>query len=151
MTSENASRRKQAIQITGTAPAPLGAYSHAVKAAGLLFVSGQGARDAKTGKEAGVTLNSEGKVTAYDIEVQTRAVLDNLSIVLTASGCSLQDLVEVNVFLKDMADFQKYNRVYSEYFSFADPPARTTVQVADLPGDNFIEIKAIALCPDNQS
>jgi 2-aminomuconate deaminase len=149
MTSENASHRKQAIQITGTAPAPLGAYSHAMKAAGLLFVSGQGARDAKTGKEAGVTLNSEGKVTAYDIEVQTRAVLDNLSTVLKASGCALTDLVEVNVFLKDMADFQKYNRVYSEYFSFADPPARTTVQVAGLPGDNFIEIKAIALCPDN--
>jgi 2-aminomuconate deaminase len=151
MTSENAVRRKQAIQITGTAPAPLGAYSHAVKAAGLLFISGQGARDAKTGKEAGVTLNSEGKVTAYDIEVQTRAVLDNLTTVLKASGCGMTDLVEVNVFLKDMADFQKYNRVYSEYFSFADPPARTTVQVAGLPGDNFIEIKAIALCPDNQS
>ena len=151
MTSENAVRRKQAIQITGTAPAPLGAYSHAVKAAGLLFISGQGARDAKTGKEAGVTLSSEGKVTAYDIEVQTRAVLDNLTTVLKASGCGMTDLVEVNVFLKDMADFQKYNRVYSEYFSFADPPARTTVQVAGLPGDNFIEIKAIALCPDNQS
>src|ERR1700733_1536497 len=109
MTSENAVRRKQAIQITGTAPAPLGAYSHAVKAAGLLFISGQGARDAKTGKEAGVTLNSEGKVTAYDIEVQTRAVLDNLTTVLKASGCGMTDLVEVNVFLKDMADFQKYN------------------------------------------
>ncbi len=151
MTSENARSRKQAIQITGTAPAPLGAYSHAVKAAGLLFVSGQGARDAKTGREAGVTLDAQGQVIAYDIEVQTRAVLDNLTTVLAASGCSLPDLVEVNVYLKDMADFQKYNRVYSEYFSFADPPARTTVQVAGLPGDNFIEIKAIALCPENKS
>ena len=82
MASENALRGRQAIQLTGTAPAPLGAYSHAVKAAGLLFVSGQGARDAKTGKEAGITLDADGRVTAYDIEVQTRAVLDNLSTVL---------------------------------------------------------------------
>ncbi len=91
-------------------------------------------------------LDDQGKVISYDIEVQTRAVLDNLLNVLNASGCSLEDLVEVNVFLKDMADFPKYNDVYSEYFSFAAPPARTTVAVAGLPGRNFIEIKALAYC-----
>ncbi len=126
------------------APAPLGSYSHAVWAGDLLYISGQGARDAKTGREAGVTLDEHGTVATYDIEVQTRAVLENLKVVLKAAGCSMEDLVDVSVFLKDMNDFPRYNRVYAEFFSFSNPPARTTVQVAGLPGKNFIEIKAIA-------
>jgi reactive intermediate/imine deaminase len=133
-----------AVQLGADAPAPLGSYSHAVWAGDILYVSGQGARDAATGKEAGVTVDDAGSVTAYDIEVQTRAVLNNLKHVLEASGCTMQDLVDVSVFLKDMKDFQKYNRVYAEFFSFPNPPARTTVAVAALPGKNFIEIKAIA-------
>lgn len=60
------------------------------------------------------------------------------------------DLVDVNVFLKDMNDFAKYNQVYSKHFSFDNPPARTTVAVADLPGNNFIEIKAIACLSSNE-
>lgn len=110
----------------------------------LLYVSGQGARDGATENEAGVTLDEHGSVAAYDIEVQTRAVLENLKNVLKAAGCSMEDLVDVSVFLKDMNDFPRYNRAYSEFFSFRNPPARTTVQVAGLPGKNFIEIKAIA-------
>lgn len=146
MTTQDVSSSKQAIQLKGDAPAPLGAYSHAVKAAGLLFIAGQGARDAKTGKEAGVTLDATGKVSSYDIAVQTKAVLENLKYVLEQSGCTMQDLVDVSVFLKSMSDFSEYNRVYAKYFDFVDPPARTTVQVAGLPGNNFIEIKAIAVC-----
>ncbi len=139
--------RRQSVKIATDAPAPLGCYSHAIKANGFLFVSGQGARDARTGKEHGVTLDSAGNVVDYDISEQTRAVINNLRTVLKHSGCTLKDLVEVNVFLKDMSDFSEYNEVYSEFFSFDDPPARTTVQVAGLPGNNFIEIKATALCP----
>lgn len=135
------------INVQYKAPVPLGNYSHAVKAGPLLFVSGQGARDPETGTESGVTLDAQGNVTAYDIEVQTRACIRNLITVLDAAGCSLNHLVDVSVFLADINDFQKYNRVYSEYFSFDGPPARTTVQAAALPGKNFIEIKAIALCP----
>lgn len=133
-----------AINVREDAPSPLGSYSHAVWAGDLLFVSGQGARNAQTGKEAGVTLDEKGAVTAYDIKVQTRAVLENLKVVLEAAGCGLHDLVDVSVFLKDMGDFAQYNQVYAQYFSFENPPARTTVAVAALPGKNFIEIKAIA-------
>jgi reactive intermediate/imine deaminase len=137
-------KQRVAVNLVDNAPAPLGSYSHAVWAGDLLYISGQGARDAKTGREAGVTLDEHGTVATYDIEVQTRAVLENLKVVLKAAGCSMEDLVDVSVFLKDMNDFPRYNRVYAEFFSFSNPPARTTVQVAGLPGKNFIEIKAIA-------
>jgi reactive intermediate/imine deaminase len=145
MTASDVVPLKTAIRLDQDAPVPLGSYSHAVRAAGLIFVSGQGARNAQTGKEVGVTLDEHGDVLAYDIKVQTKAVLENLKFVLEKSGSSMQDLVDVSVFLKDMADFQSYNQVYAEYFNFPDPPARTTVQVAGLPGKNFIEIKAIAV------
>jgi reactive intermediate/imine deaminase len=139
------SAKRIAVKSVEDAPSPLGAYSHAVWADNVLFVSGQGARDARTGREAGVTLDMDGNVTAYDIEVQTEAVLNNLKKVLRAAGLGLEDLVDVTVFLKDMKDFERYNRVYAQFFSFDNPPARTTVQVASLPGKNFIEIKAIAI------
>jgi reactive intermediate/imine deaminase len=90
-------------------------------------------------------LSPDGLVVSYEIEVQTAAVIENMIVVLKAAGCSLSDVVDVTVFLKDMNDFAKYNSIYSKYFSFENPPARTTVQVADLPGNNFIEIKAIAI------
>jgi 2-aminomuconate deaminase len=136
--------KRVAVQLGSDAPAPLGAYSHAMWAGNLLYVSGQGARDAQTGREAGVTLDPQGNVVSYDIEVQTRAVLNNLKFVLEKSGCTMQDLVDVSVFLKDMNDFAKYNHIYAEFMNFENPPARTTVAVAALPGKNFIEIKAIA-------
>jgi reactive intermediate/imine deaminase len=141
--SEVADKRAVVLK-QGVAPVPLGSYSHAMIVNGLVFVAGQGARDPKTGKEAGATLNEAGEVIAYDIAVQTAAVIENLKLVLEASGCTIEDVVDVTVFLKNMKDFKAYNDVYSEYFSFPGPPARTTVEVADLPGHNFIEIKAIA-------
>ena len=105
-----------------------------------------GARDPKTGTESGVTLDSSGKVVSYDIEEQTRACIRNLQTVLEEAGCTLKDVVDMSVFLHDMNDFAKYNRVYGEYFNFEGPPARTTIQAAKLPGNNHIEIKAVALC-----
>ncbi|HEY9713709.1 MAG TPA: RidA family protein [Chroococcales cyanobacterium] len=144
MTQVKCDGSRTAIKVVEDAPAPLGAYSHAVFAGDFLYVSGQGARKARTGKEAGVVLDHHGLVVAYDIKVQTRAVLENLKTVLKAAALELTDLVDVSVFLKNMDDFAQYNEVYNEYFSFPDPPARTTVQVAGLPGNNFIEIKAIA-------
>lgn len=137
---------KEGITITGKAPSPLGAYSHAVKAGNFLFVSGQGARNADTGKEEGVRLDASGNVLSYDIEVQTEWVIKNLKVVLEEAGLSLEDIVDMSVFLADMDDFAKYNGVYAKHFSFPNPPARTTIQAARLPGKNFIEIKAIALC-----
>ncbi len=146
MSQRNQGDQRTAIHIEGDkAPRPLGSYSHAVKAGGLVFLAGQGARDPQTGKEAGVALDAHGSVTSYEIQVQTAAVIENMIVVLEAAGCSITDVVDVTVFLKDMKDFAKYNSVYAKYFCFENPPARTTVQVADLPGNNFIEIKAIAV------
>ncbi|MBY0547901.1 MAG: RidA family protein [Candidatus Obscuribacterales bacterium] len=126
-------------------PSPLGNYSHAVKAGNLLFLSGQGCRDPHTGVEAGITVDESGKVLSYDIEAQTRGCIVNMQNVLRAAGLELCDLVDVTVFLADMKDFSRYNNVYTEFFSFADPPARTTIQAAALPGRNFVEMKGIAI------
>ncbi|MBX9669115.1 MAG: RidA family protein [Candidatus Obscuribacterales bacterium] len=141
-------KSKVGFNITGKAPSPLGAYSHAVRAGNLLFVAGQGARNPDTGEEEGVTTDQSGKITSYDIEVQTEAVIKNLRVVLEEAGLKMENLVDVSVFLCDMKDFAKYNQVYTKHFSFQDPPARTTVQVAGLPGKNFIEMKATAVYPD---
>lgn len=144
--SPSKSSDRVAYNITGKAPSPLGSYSHAVKANGFLFLSGQGARNPDTGIEEGITLNESGEVTDYDIRVQTEWVIKNMKVVLEEAGLSLENLVDMMVFLKDMNDFKAYNEVYEKHFSFPDPPARTTVQAKDLPGRNNIEIKAIALC-----
>ncbi len=139
---------RQAILVEEPAPSPLGAYSHAIRAGKLLFLAGQGCRDPHTGIEAGITMDSRGTVTAYDIEAQTHGCIANLERVLKAAGLSLNALVDITVFLADMNDFQLYNKVYEKYFSFPDPPARTTIQAAKLPGRNFIEIKGIAVFPE---
>jgi reactive intermediate/imine deaminase len=147
MTATQALARKQ-INPESRAPRALGSYSHAVQVGQLVFVAGQGCRDPKTGVEAGITLDADGKVTAYDIEVQTEGVLRNLSSVLESAGLTLSDVIDATVFLKSMDDFDKYNKVWGRYFTSACPPARTTVAVADLPGRNYIEIKAIAMAPE---
>lgn len=138
---------KRAINPGDKSPRALGAYSHAIAVGNLLFVAGQGCRSNETGKEVGVHFDELNNVTGYDIEVQTKGVLDNLSTVLQAAGLTLNDVVDITVFLADMNDFQKYNQVYGQYFNFENPPARTTVEVAKLPGHNYIEIKAIAAFP----
>jgi reactive intermediate/imine deaminase len=148
MTATQSRGRKQ-INPEGRAPKALGSYSHAVQLGNLVFVAGQGCRDPKTGIEAGITLDCDGKVTAYDIEVQTRGVLKNLATVLEAAGLSLGDVIDATVFLKTMDDFDRYNKIWAEHFTSECPPARTTVAVADLPGRNYIEIKAIAMAPDS--
>jgi 2-aminomuconate deaminase len=130
--------------VSPDAPDPLGAYAHAVRAAGLVFCSGQGARDPATGREAGIAHDGEGTVTGYDIRVQTEAAMRNLERVLLAAGTSWDRLVELTVYLKDMDDFGAMNEVYASHFPHGGP-ARTTVGVDDLPAENFVEIRAIAL------
>ncbi len=129
---------------TPGAPSPLGTYPHAVKANGLVYCSGQGARDPETGREDGVTLDADGRVVDHDIKAQTAAALRNLREVLEAAGSSWDRLIEINVYLKDMAEFGAMNEVYNSHFPDSGP-ARTTLGVADLPGDNFVEIRAVAL------
>ena len=116
---------------TNRAPAPIGPYSQAVRAGSLLFISGQGPIDPKTGKKV-----------IGDIKEQTRQVLENIKVILEAAGLTLENVVKVNVYLRNMSDFPKMNEVYKEYFK-ENPPARTTVQAIP-PADIDVEIDAIA-------
>jgi 2-iminobutanoate/2-iminopropanoate deaminase len=118
---------------TDQAPKAIGPYSQAIRAAGLIFTSGQIAIDPAT-----------QQVIAGDIAAQTERVLKNLSGVLKAAGTSLDKAVRCTVFLKNMGDFAAMNEVYGRYFGQA-PPARTTVEAARLPKDVLVEIDVIAL------
>src|SRR3990167_2520854 len=93
---------KIAINPGQASPSPLGSYSHALKVGNLLFISGQGCRDAKSGIEAGLTFDAKGEVVAYDIEEQTKGVLENLRAVLTAANLGFENVVDITVFLADM-------------------------------------------------
>ncbi len=137
---------KICVNLQDKAPAPLGSYSHVVKAGPFVYVCGLGARSPETGAEVGLTFNENGGILQYDVAAQTRQVLQNLITVLQAVDCTLQDVVDVTVFLAHMDDFTEVNRIYGEYFNFDQLPARTTVQAVP-PGRNFIEIKAIAYKP----
>jgi 2-iminobutanoate/2-iminopropanoate deaminase len=119
---------------TTDAPAAVGPYSQAIEAGNMLFVSGQIPIDPKTKQ-----LNPDA-----GIEEQTRQVLENLKAVLAADGMSMANVVSTTVFMKDLNDFGKMNRVYATYFSEA-PPARATVEAARLPKDVRLEIAAIAM------
>jgi 2-aminomuconate deaminase len=150
ITTETERFERVAINVPDKAPSPLSLYSHAIQVGPFVTLSGQGARDPETGKEVGVTLNADGSVASYDITVQTHAVLKNVITVLEAAGCSLKDLIEVNVYLANISDFAAFNKVYAEYFSFENPPARTTIE-AHPPGLNFVEIRAVALHPSHRT
>jgi len=118
---------------TKDAPQAIGPYSQAIKANGLVFVSGQVAIDPAT-----------QQVISGDVAAQTERVLKNLSAVLEAAGSTLAKVLRTTVFLKNMADFAAMNQVYAQYFSAA-PPARSTVEAARLPKDVLVEIDVIAL------
>lgn len=118
---------------TPNAPAAIGPYSQAIRAAGMLFVSGQIAIDPQT-----------GSIVAPDIEAQTRQVLKNIAAILDSQGLSSNHVVKTSIFLLDMNDFQCVNSIYAEMFS-KDPPARETIEVSRLPKDVRIEISVIAL------
>lgn len=121
--------------VTAAAPAPVGPYNQAVKAAGLLFCSGQIALDPATGAMVG----------SGDVEAETRQVLANLQAVLAAAGCSPRQVVRTTVFLADLADFAKVNALYAEVFGAGVSPARACVQVAGLPKGGRVEIDCIAV------
>ncbi len=127
-----------------SAPKPVGAYPHARRVGNLLFLSGLGPRTPGSNEVPGNVYDSDGQVLDYDIERQTHQLVANLDTVLAASGASRDDLVDITVFLTNMArDFKRFNDVYAEYFSEARP-CRTTVEINALPTPIAIEFKCIA-------
>lgn len=134
---------------TDTAPPPVGAYPHARRVGGLLFLSGIGPRDPATNVIPGNEVDADGRLRGYDIAAQTRAVFANVRAVLEASGAHWQDLVDVTVYLTDMArDFAAYNAVWAEYFPDAGAaPCRTTLGIDALPTPIAIELKCVAALP----
>jgi 2-iminobutanoate/2-iminopropanoate deaminase len=117
-------------------PAPAGPYSPGMGFERLIFVSGQGATDPATGELAGA-----------DAATQTEQCLKNVQSILEAAGSSLQHVLRCGVFLIDMHEFQEMNAVYARMFG-DHRPARTTVQVAGLPGKGLrVEIDCVAYMP----
>ena len=131
---------------TQTAPRAVGSYPHAHRVGGLLFLSGIGPRDAATDAILGNVHDAAGRLISYDIDSQTRAVFANVRAVLQASGAAWEDLVDVTVYLTDMArDFDIYNAVWAEYFPDPDTaPCRTTLGITALPTPIAIELKCVA-------
>lgn len=126
------------------APEPVGAYPHARRVENTLYLSGVGPRTRGQKEIPGVTLDDDGNIIAYDIEVQCRSVFKNVKLILEASGSSWNQLVDVTVFLTNMkADFKTYNKIYAEYFS-ENQPCRTTVEIISLPTPIAIELKCVA-------
>jgi len=121
-------------------------YPHARRVGNLLFLSGIGPRDPATDAIAGNEYFADGRVRRYDIDMQARAVFANVRAVLEASGACWEDLVDVTVYLTDMArDFKAYNAVWAEHFPDpATAPCRTTLGITALPTPIAIELKCIA-------
>ena len=129
-----------------SAPAPVGAYPHARRVGDLLFLSGIGPRIPGSNAIPGNVLDAHGKLVEHDIAAQTRQVFANVRAVLEASAARWEDLVDVTVFLTDMArDFKAYNAVWAEYFpDAASAPCRTTLGITALPTPIAIELKCVA-------
>lgn len=119
------------IIFTEKAPAAIGPYSQGNKVGDLIFTSGQ------------LPLNPETGELYDEIKKATKQSLENVKAIIEAGGSSLDKIVKVVIFLKDMEDFAQVNEVYAKYFK-ENSPARSCVQVGKLPKDALIEIEAIA-------
>lgn len=116
---------------TNKAPSAIGPYSQAMIADNLVFTSGQ------------LPLSPvDGNIIGEDIREQTEAVIKNLKAVLEAAGSSLQQVIKTTCFLSDLSNFAAFNDVYARYFT--NKPARSCVEVAELPRQALVEIEAIA-------
>ena len=120
---------------TGDAPDAIGPYSQGVRARAseFLFLSGQIGLDPQT-----------GELVAGDIEVQTERVLKNLEGVLRAAGSSLDQVVKTTIYLTDMEEFPRVNKIYGKFFGESFP-ARATVGVSSLPKGARVEVEALAV------
>ena len=121
---------------TEAAPGAVGPYSQAIQAGGFVFVSGQMPLDPQS-----------GCIVSGGIEAQTRQSLENVKAILSSNGVPLADVVKTTVFLKDMRHFAAMNQVYQQYFS-SGAPARSCIEVANLPKYALVEIESIAIAAD---
>jgi len=129
------SHHRETVTALG-APAAVGPYSHAVRAGGLLFCSGQIPLDPATDQLVSGTIGEEAS-----------RCLENLQMVAAAAGATLDDAVRLTVYLLDMGDFAEVNEAYGKYFP-ADPPARVAIGVASLPKGARVEVDAVIALPD---
>ncbi|ADM28743.1 endoribonuclease L-PSP [Ignisphaera aggregans DSM 17230] len=120
------------IIYTERAPRPIGPYSQGIVAGCYVFISGQIPIDPLT-----------GKIVDGEFSDRVVRVLENIKAIIESVGGSLNDIVKVTVFLRDIGMFQQFNEIYSRYFK-EDPPARTVVEVSNLPRGVDIEMEAIA-------
>lgn len=123
---------KQIIQ-SDKAPAPIGPYNQAVKANGMVYLSGQIA-----------LVPASGELETSNIQAETHQVMKNLDAVLTEAKLTFGHIVKTTIFLSDMSLFAQVNEVYGSYFT-GDYPARETVAVKTLPKNVNVEISAIAV------
>lgn len=117
---------------TELAPAPIGPYSQAVSANGMLYVSGQIP-----------IIPATGALESGDIKAETKQVMENLQAVLTEAGINFDHVIKTSIFISSMGDFGQINEVYGSYFGEM-PPARETVEVRGLPKNVNVEISCIA-------
>ncbi|WP_311442916.1 RidA family protein [Ezakiella coagulans] len=116
---------------TKKAPAAVGPYVQGMVHDGLIFTSGQ------------LPINPENGELVMDIEAAAKQSLTNVLEIVKEAGGKLENIIKVNIYVKDMNDFGKVNKVYEEFFG-THKPARSCVEVARLPKDGVIEIEAIA-------
>ena len=134
---------KEQPLFSNKSPKPMGAYPPAKKVGNLLFLSGVGSRKSDN-TVPGLVKNEKGEEISHDIEAECHQVFENVKTILENAGSGWDKIVDVAVFLTDMKnDFEKYNRIYAEYFREV-LPCRTTIEVKSLPSPISIELKVIA-------
>jgi len=116
-------------------PRPIGPYSYIIRAGDFVFFSGQASIDPKT-----------REVVQGNISVQTRQTLENLKNALEAAGCTLEDVVRIEIFMRDIEDWSKMNEVYQTYFR-ENFPTRIAVEARMSIEDLLVEMIAIAYRP----
>lgn len=139
--------------ISSRAAEPVGPYPHAKRVGNLLFVSGIGPRRRGSSEIPGVTLSPEGRIIDHDITVQCLSVIENLRAIVEQAGSRWEHIVDVTVFLTHLKrDWAAYNKVFAEHFAGPGKPnpTRTTVEVTGLPTPIAVEMKVIAVMPEEQ-
>lgn len=114
------------------APAPVGPYSQGIVAGDLVFISGQ------------LPILKSGEIVLNDIEKATEVVLENIESILKEENLSLQDVIKSEVYLKNLDNFDKFNKTYARFFSCEIKPSRVAVEVSKLPKNSDIEISCVA-------